>query len=75
MSTSIYETHTGPDAGTADCGPRSPGFFVRCFRRLGRYLRDRQTRQDLHDLDDRMLNDVGIPREGARRIAGTSFWP
>ncbi len=31
-------------------------------------------RQELMELDDRMLADIGISREEARREAGNPFW-
>jgi uncharacterized protein YjiS (DUF1127 family) len=34
----------------------------------------RQGRQDLRELDDRLLADVGISREDAVREAGKPFW-
>jgi uncharacterized protein YjiS (DUF1127 family) len=38
------------------------------------WLARRQRWQDLNSLDDRMLKDVGITREQARRGAGNPFW-
>lgn len=40
-----------------------------------RHLLDRRRwRQDLAALDDRLLADIGVTREQARREAGKSFW-
>ena len=38
------------------------------------WLNRRQGRQDLRELDDRLLADVGISREDALREAGKPFW-
>jgi uncharacterized protein YjiS (DUF1127 family) len=40
-----------------------------------RRMRERwRQRQDLRELDDRLLRDIGITREQARREANKSFW-
>jgi uncharacterized protein YjiS (DUF1127 family) len=41
---------------------------------MGIWLRPWRLRQDLSDLDDRLLDDVGISREDALWKAGKSLW-
>ncbi len=41
---------------------------------LPQLLRRRQGRQELAELDDRLLRDVGISREQALREAAKPFW-
>jgi len=41
---------------------------------IGIWLNRRQGRQDLSELDDRLLEDVGISREDALWKAGKPFW-
>ena len=41
---------------------------------IGIWLNRRQGRQDLSELDDRLLADVGISREDALWEAGKPFW-
>jgi uncharacterized protein YjiS (DUF1127 family) len=43
--------------------------------RVLKQMHDRwRQRQALLDLDDRLLDDIGITREQAARHAGKSFW-
>jgi uncharacterized protein YjiS (DUF1127 family) len=39
------------------------------------WLGRRRLRQDLSDLDDRLLDDVGIPREVVRQLGKPPWWP
>jgi uncharacterized protein YjiS (DUF1127 family) len=42
---------------------------------IGTWLVRRRLRQDLSDLDDRLLDDVGIPREVVRQLGKPPWWP
>jgi uncharacterized protein YjiS (DUF1127 family) len=42
---------------------------------IGTWLVGRRLRQDLSDLDDRLLDDVGISREVVRRLGKPPWWP
>jgi uncharacterized protein YjiS (DUF1127 family) len=45
------------------------------FHAMAAWLRRRRLRQDLSDLDDRLLDDVGIPREVVRQFGKPTWWP
>jgi uncharacterized protein YjiS (DUF1127 family) len=45
------------------------------FHAIGTWLVQRRLRQDLSDLDDRLLDDVGISREVVRRLGKPPWWP
>jgi uncharacterized protein YjiS (DUF1127 family) len=42
---------------------------------IGTWLVGRRLRQDLSDLDDRLLDDVGISRDVVRRLGKPPWWP
>lgn len=44
------------------------------LRRIDDMLRVARTRRDLRDLDDRMLNDIGVTRVDIDREARRRFW-
>jgi uncharacterized protein YjiS (DUF1127 family) len=52
---------------------RRPG-PIGWFHAIGTWLGRRRLRQDLSDLDDRLLDDIGISREDALWKAGKSLW-
>ena len=54
-----------------DADVRQIGLF---FMRIRFASQKRQQRQALLDLDDHLLLDVGISREGAKREAAKPFW-
>jgi uncharacterized protein YjiS (DUF1127 family) len=58
-------------AREASHGPVVKGWFHAIAAWLGR----RRLRQDLSDLDDRLLDDVGIPREVVRQFGKPPWWP
>lgn len=39
------------------------------------WLSHRRAYQDLNSLDDRLLDDVGIPREVVRQLGKLPWWP
>jgi uncharacterized protein YjiS (DUF1127 family) len=67
---SIQESRRGI-AREASHGPVMTGWFHAIAAWLGR----RRLRQDLSDLDDRLLDDVGIPREVVRQLGKPPWWP
>jgi uncharacterized protein YjiS (DUF1127 family) len=67
---SIQESRRGI-AREATHGPSMTGWFHAIAAWLGR----RRLRQDLSDLDDRLLDDVGIPREVVRQLGKQPWWP
>jgi uncharacterized protein YjiS (DUF1127 family) len=67
---SIQESRRGI-AREASYGPVTTGWFHAIAAWLGR----RRLRQDLSDLDDRLLDDVGIPREVVRQLGKSAWWP
>jgi uncharacterized protein YjiS (DUF1127 family) len=44
------------------------------WRLLGRWSARRRQRADLADLDTRLLADIGVSPQEARREAATPFW-
>lgn len=56
---------------TLTIGIPSPFGWMRVLKQMHDRWRQRQA---LLDLDDRLLDDIGITREQAARHAGKSFW-
>jgi len=48
--------------------------LLRCLAALRRMHERSCQRQDLHELDDHLLRDIGITREQARREIRKPFW-
>jgi uncharacterized protein YjiS (DUF1127 family) len=67
---SIQESRRGI-ACEASHGP----VVTRWFQAIAAWLGRRRLRQDLSDLDDRLLDDVGIPREVVRQFGKSPWWP
>ena len=59
---------------TATDAPSARNPFSRLVQLLVLWDSRRRQRQDLADLDDRMLADIGISREEARRETNQPFW-
>ncbi len=49
-------------------------FFLRCPAVLRRMHERWRQREELGELEDYLLRDIGITREQARREAGKPFW-
>lgn len=67
MTTRVY-TRISPFGGHATTVRQSPWVFLRNLMSL------RKQRMDLDKLDQRLLDDVGIPAEDARLEAKRPFW-
>ena len=65
--TSLQPAATAPSAA-------SVGRLLRSLQRLLDAMLECRRRQALLDLSDRMLDDIGITREDAERIARKPFW-
>lgn len=71
----------GRDVGPAACvKPTAPRADIRmsAFERLARTLilwhHRSRSRAALKRLDDRLLHDIGLDRDTARRVAAKRFW-
>ena len=73
MTTRTYKVDTGLDLLTS-AAPRPAGTFARAGRRLRRWLALSRQRRALAALDDRLLKDVGLDQESARRESARWFW-
>jgi uncharacterized protein YjiS (DUF1127 family) len=67
---SIRESHRG----TTREETREPA-LISWIHAIGTWLVGRRLRQDLSDLDDRLLDDVGISRDVVRRLGKPPWWP
>jgi len=65
---------TMPALGTDHELRRRPGLVRRLLRVLPAWHARRRQRLDLGDLDDRLLGDIGLTREEARRECAKRFW-
>jgi uncharacterized protein YjiS (DUF1127 family) len=63
-----------PRAGMRALGEWIFSAGLSCARTLATWIDRARQRQALADLDDRMLNDIGITRSEARREAAKPFW-
>jgi uncharacterized protein YjiS (DUF1127 family) len=48
---------------------------IRWIHAVGIWLSRRHAYRDLNSLDDRLLDDVGIPREIVRQLGKPPWWP
>jgi uncharacterized protein YjiS (DUF1127 family) len=51
-----------------------PSVAARCIRQIAIWINRARQRRALAELDDHMLNDIGVSRSVARREAGRPFW-
>lgn len=67
-----------PDLIPSETAPFSLGRFAHwaadAIERLRAMQRVAHQRQDLRDLDDRTLRDIGVSRADIEREAGRHFW-
>jgi uncharacterized protein YjiS (DUF1127 family) len=62
---------SGLHGGAETCQPLSEARFLRWWARCSARLRQRQA---LAQLDDRLLNDIGVTRQQAIGEAAKPFW-
>ena len=71
--TRVFPAPTSLQPATAPSAP-SVRPLLRSLQRLLNAMLECRRRQALLDLSDRMLDDIGITREDAERIARKPFW-
>ncbi len=70
-----YQTTTQASSRRAELlGIALGGALGRLWLRLRRYLDRSRQHHALAELDDRLLNDIGVSRAAATREAAKSFW-
>jgi uncharacterized protein YjiS (DUF1127 family) len=65
--TSLSIAHTSADIAR-------PSFIPNLVKRLKRLLADRRTIAELSNLDDRLLDDIGLTRSCIRDLVMTNSW-
>jgi uncharacterized protein YjiS (DUF1127 family) len=68
---SANQTHWRRSSSAA---PHRTG-IIDCFRAVWIWLSRRHAYRDLSSLDDRLLDDLGIPREVVRQLGKPPWWP
>ena len=70
-SSTLRETTLLPVPHTA---PRRSRWMIEMLREIGAWVALIRERHALAELDPRLLDDVGIPREAAARESAKPFW-
>ena len=73
FSPTLHQTRLGLSP-VPRAAPRRSRWVIYALREIGVWLALSRERQDLAELDPRLLDDVGIPREAAAREAAQPFW-